>query len=965
MSQQLKFLQLVLPARGFYVGFAVKGSVRRQQAFDTLDALIRWLQLASDHGWHAYFACASFKEKFSNAPGWKLRGEINVESLKFLFLDVDAKETHPKTAKYETREDAWLAGQTFCNNVRLPPPTAVSSGGGAYLLWPLTADLILEQWSLVAMALKAACQNMAFEADHRLTANGAAVLRLPGTVNYKNNRLVEVGDFTGPYDLREFDYLVKEFGKHARPKHIYIGPAIHHREHSPLVAAIANEYGHDPSQPDLIRRGCQIIRSILENPGRFSEPIHYPTAGVFSYATDGREFYKSFLGAEWHDAADYKASQWQARAAGPPLCRHFRDLHPAGCKGCPHESKIDKGEIFSPLFLGRKKVEQDTTKILVGTINGHPWLPEPFKWSATSQLIFLEEDRNGNPLETVVSSYPLYLERIHRTEFGGATWFTFQQYLPQEGWHAITLPANSVFSAHVLPDVALAGGAIREPKLFTRYCHDARDQWVSVNKMQPIYEQFGWKAKNTQFLAGTTLYTAVGQEAAICDQDVIEKSRHIKPQEGGSLRAWVSLINKLTADRKPQVDFAILAGFAAPLMPFFEISEGGTIISLVNRSSGTGKSMVLKMICSIWGQWDGLNQKTIDTHASKGLNMALLGHLPITFDEMANICAKGDPEDLRNFIEIFTGGRDKLRAKQFGGGLQQTPGRWCTLLITSSNYSLVDLLETMKRFVDAPGLRVIEFPVTFPERSDYRLGDEMERELWANAGYAGPVFIQHCMQPEVQHFIKVALRDWTARIWKMGEFKPQHRFWVRALAAIAVAGELATSLGLVPIDPMATVTWAVNELRARAALSAPPKGVAPEQIRATDAVSAFGEYINEHLRDIMICSQSWSPGSRPCPPELRPTGQLLVRYENTAGRLFIPTKEFKTWMTNQGYSFSDAIEAMKNTEIITFYNRLISLGAGTGIPSAPVPCIEWDMKHPAVSQIAREIRSLKNVASES
>jgi Domain of unknown function (DUF927) len=543
---------------------------------------------------------------------------------------------------------------------------------------------------------------------------------------------------------------------------------------------------------------------------------------------------------------------------------------------------------------------------------------------------------------------------VHATETAGKVSYTFKQFLPHHGWRDITIAASHVFGPSGVAELADSGAVVREPKLFLRYVHDALDAWHRSNAMEQLYEQCGWKDQGHAFLVGTRLYDAQGERTVVGSTEVTRRGEWLTPTTNGSARGWTKAANGLFGDGRQAPLFALLCGFAAPLMHWQAAQEGGAVVSLVNRSSGTGKTTTLEAVASIWGDARGLSLTRTDTQVAKGLTLAVLANLPVVFDELALLASSEHPSFLNDFVMMFTNGRDKMRGMQSGQGIAHTQGAWKTLLVTASNASITDLLQSFAG-VDAPAFRVLEFKCEFAPHLDYHAGDALKWQLFENAGWAGDAFMRHLLQPVVLDFARKALAQWTAEIWKSTKFRPEHRFWVRTLGAVAVAGELVRSIGLLNCDPAGLVRWALDELgeHAQSATITRPRDEAGQ---AVAAVEVLGEYLSEHLADTLVVQREWAPGDKTTEPITRPRRNLLVRYELQGGRLVTPLKEFRTWVVRHGYSYRDVLKDLTRAQVLASDRRTVMLGAGTNVASAPTACIEFDMLHPSVSSIARVVK---------
>lgn len=552
----------------------------------------------------------------------------------------------------------------------------------------------------------------------------------------------------------------------------------------------------------------------------------------------------------------------------------------------------------------------------------------------------------------------MYLGGVHATETAGKVSYTFKQFLPHHGWRDITIAAGHVFGAGGVAELADSGAVVREPKLFLRFVHDSLDQWHRDNRMEQQYEQCGWKRDNG-FLVGRHLYTPTGVRPVIGSAEVTTRGQWLIPTADGSLEKWKAAANALFARGRQASLFALLCGFAAPLMRFQAPQEGGAVVSLVNRSSGTGKTTTLEAAASIWGDARGVSITRIDTQVSKGITLGVLANLPVVFDELALLAEAAKPDFLRDFVMMFSNGRDKMRAQQSGQGIIHTQGSWQTILITASNQSITDLLQSFTG-VDAPSFRVLEFKVEFDAHVDYTSGDRLKLQLFENAGWAGDAFMRHLLKPEVLTFAKAALSQWTNEIWKATQFKQAHRFWVRTLGAVAVAGQIVKDLELLEIDPVDIIEWAVNELVDPTRVEPPT----PEEREQHDATTVLSEYLSAHMSDTLVVMRPWTSAERMTEPVTRPRRNLLVRYELAGGRLCTPAREFRQWAVKNGYAYKDIIKDLLKQQIVINERRQVTLGAGTNIASAPTSCIEFDMQHPAVSSIARVVKDPEQATQE-
>ena len=199
-----KFLDTVLSSEGYYCLFSAKPSENKlkQYFFESVNDLCVQADESNKQGYDVYFALATFEEKGS-------RKVDNIKNLRSFFLDLDCGEGKEFTSK----EHAVKQLQTFCRKYKLPTPRLVDSGRGIHVYWFLTEDVPYDKWLPVAEQLKTLCASNNFKADPAVTSDGARILRVPNTHNYKTDPASPVtvlglkSDFV-PVDLEDFTNLL-------------------------------------------------------------------------------------------------------------------------------------------------------------------------------------------------------------------------------------------------------------------------------------------------------------------------------------------------------------------------------------------------------------------------------------------------------------------------------------------------------------------------------------------------------------------------------------------------------------------------------------------------------------------------------------------------------------------------------------------------------------------------------------
>lgn len=943
----LAFLQAVLPVEGHKVAAVIQPSgALRHKFFLSFEEMAAYISTQDGLGLTAYHACASYKVPEMDPRGTPRKDRTlgrthhNVLAAKAFWLDIDYGPQHAKPSSYRDGQDAVEATQSFCRAAGLPAPVFVGSGHGVHVYWPLDAALDAPRWAALAGGLRQLCVRHGLEADAVRTADICSILRTPGTHNRKGSveKIVEAGPLQGPYPLNLFRALHEAQG----PVNATTHPGASSGRRS-LVAAAINVYGSTPdADPALATQACQQLRAVLESEGNVSEPHWYAALGVWKHCVDGEAYaHEASKGYQGYTHAETQTRLERAGEFGPTTCEKFAGVNPQGCQGCPFA-----GTIKSPIQTGRREAR---VAVLPGTdrvVGGDDReasartgaaddirLPQGFGIKGT-RLVFLAEKNDGADGDALISEYPIYLKSVQTGEINGESFSLHLGLdLPNEGHREIVLPSKTFFGSMGVGEIAGRGAVIHDGELFKRYIRLSIDNYNREQKLKMQYEQFGWKGEGA-FLYGTQLYTPTSVTPALGNEEVRLRGQYLRPAPGGSLERWQAAANKLFAKGCEAQAFALLCSFAAPLMRFHSTGEGGAIVSLTNEKSGTGKTTALEAVASVWGREEGLKLTDDDTRVSKGLTLGVLGNLPCTYDELYG----RDPEIIKNFVLMFTNGRDKMRGTQ-NGEIKHTKATWQTILVLASNNSIVDILNSVDG-TDAPSYRVLEFHTDIP-KGIHGKGDELKRALKDNSGYAGDAYLRRLVHPQTMQFVRDGLPAWTQQVWDYTGLSNEHRFWVRTIASVIAAGAVVKGMGLLEFSPQRIANWAMEQVKARKLPLDDPFGV-----RAP--ISILSEFLHEHGNDTLVMPRAYHPALSNLPLR-EPSRALLVRYDYAEGHIYIAETPLRKWLVKKGVNIRSWLDQLREIKIVTRESRRITLGAGTHRASGQTPTIQIDAKHPMLS----------------
>lgn len=911
---------------GLRCGVALKSNSRPQQAFfQTNTELATFLNAASLNGWDAYHACSTYAQPERKAE--------HAHAMQSFWLDVDAGEGKP----YANARAAIEATLTFAHANKLPFPTLVSSGYGVHAYWILDAAIAPGAWLPVALGLKKLCQASGFAAGPERTADAASILRTPGTMNYKRGSVAPVqmmSDFAC-VSYQTLAHLAHE----ARPARA--APA-----QNSLAAAASNIHAEVLADADRIADRCKQLDAMRKTKGLLPEPLWHACMGVLTHCEDGED-----IAHEWSQGdARYSEDETQRKFdlakknTGPTTCARFAALNLDGCAGCLHANNVT-----TPVQLGRAAPQAVQLSAAGPQISGEtlPALPDPFSWLPNGGVGVQTEKKNGEPETTVLCRSPVYLQSAAKGEIRHDDHFyAFRRFLPNDGWETIEIPAATMWGNQGLAQLGGKGILIENGELFRKFVRDSVTDYHTRRKMTMMYEQLGWKDNDTRFLVGDRLYGPDGIEIVTGSGEIKFRIKSLACRPGGSLEAWKTFAHKLFGIGREAQSFAVLAAFGAPLMRFLASDEGGAIISLVSRTSGKGKSTAMAGATTVWGEPDGVQLVNIDTQVAKGITFAAMGQLPIVIDELA----AREPDRAREFVEIFTNGRDKMRGTQ-DGQIRHVAARWQTMLITASNVSLIDTIRAAGGS-DAITYRVLEVPLLNLPAHVHVVGDQLKAGMFANWGYAGDFYMRYLVRPDVLEWAKRHVVKAQQQIIEENKFRAEHRFWARALACCTTAGIMCQQIGLLDFDVKAVLDWVISECRDQVGNI---EESSAEQETAEGVLSAF---LNERVSETLVMSEAWRPNQPTQLPRMKPMHKLTVRYNVNNAQVLIVERELRAYLSKREFMWREFCAELKARNIMTATKRLVNLGAGTDIPSGAVHCAEINVGHPAMNLTAKAVEYL-------
>lgn len=753
MQLPTQFFDAVLPVQGWRVfDFIMPGPPgnRPVAQFDfmpygmnELGGLLDW---GMRKGADVYVAISSYGSSMRTIMQGSRAGEQVVSRKadntlyhRCLRIDVDCGAGKP----YADKAAGWAAIKAFLGKVPLPMPLVVDSGYGLHVYWLFDRDLDTPTWLGMANHLAACMLREGLQVDPTTTVDAARILRVPGTINFKNGQAVPVRQLCMGAPTEPAVYM-QVLGAYALPTSVtgIAGqmPASMRGSASPLSAGL-----HPPYTLRGVLLGCPGVAAMLQSHGAgVSEPLWHATLALIQKADEPIERRERVARALSDGHAGFDEGGFQAKWAQvvgqdyePPTCEKFASLGMPECATCPHRAVIK-----SPCVLGRAQpLPPPPDPALAVPMPTAPLaMPAPPPMlglqSAVTQGIFVitqgmatvqivdgnltsrlcikdgipcvvktepNPDPSKPPTRTLnrIGSYAIIsAERL--LDEGGTLSLTALTFNRQtDGFVRIEFSQNELSDGRSFSRLLNANGvhlnATDVKLLQDKFMPEFLAQLQRLKQANAIAGRCGWTAKFDRFVLGTRVFSANGVE-------------HVRPanapeemeayHEQGNEALWRQAFDLVLASG-PSRQALVALGIAGPLLAF--AGADGVLLNAWSPETGVGKSTLCDAILSIWGAPNKLRKDYRDTAAATFQLAAVSGNMPMVIDEFTNV----DGKDLSNYVYTITQGRERHRLDT-NSKLRSNNNRWCLPFIATSNNSVHDKLQMYRQDAVAEAARVFE-----------------------------------------------------------------------------------------------------------------------------------------------------------------------------------------------------------------------------------------------------------------
>jgi hypothetical protein len=907
-------LKAVLSPEGWYciVGLK-KGGTPKQTFHETLESAEGEIARLLEQQYDTYFACSKYELNTSRTQG-------NAKFIKAFWLDIDCGEGKD----YPDQASGLQALQQFCKSVNLPRPTVVNSGRGLHVYWCLTKTITSAEWKPVADRLKYLCEEYEFYADPARTADSASILRVPETLNFKDDPPKDVS-LMGTAPEVDYETIKSRLGVLVAPPEFELPK----QQLNELTKALANneeKWFRIIMNKTLKGEGCAQLEKIATEQDTVDYNLWRAGLSV-AWACEDRDVAVHKI-SEGHP--DYSPSETVRKAmdtGGPQKCSTFEKYNPGGCDECPH-----KGKIAGPIQLGKKIARASDKDNVIEVPQQEPDLPPttvvipeyPFPYFRGKNGGIYRSNGDGEDPDLVYPHDLYIVKRMHDPQRGEVAWIRL--HLPRDGVREFALPVTDLMSKEKVKErlgwYGVVGGQ-KQMEAISQFMIKFVTELQFKTELEVMRMQYGWTDKDRKFIIGDQEITAEGIRYSPPSSATLQLSEHMQPV--GTLDEWKEVANVYDREGFEPHAFGFFTAFGSPLLKHLNLK--GAVINLINNRSGTGKTTVAQLMHSVYGHPDEQMLIWRDTMNMKLNRLGIMNNLPISCDEVTKMQA----DDFSDFLYAVSQGRARGRMKSQVNEERINNSKWGLICVTTSNASFYDKLGTMAATPDGELMRLIEYQIPENTIITKAEADGLFPKMFLNYGHAGRPYLQWLVG-NLEEAIDM-VKQIQLVIDKKIKFSGRERFW-SGVAACNIAGAMiAKKLGLIDIDVKRVFEWMIKEFSQMRQEIKPP---------TTNQASVIGEFLNEHRGSILVINDAADNRTgMPQLPVVEPKYDLLVRIEPDTKKLFISAKHLRKFCTDNRITLKDALTALASDGV---YEKTVKkrMAKGTKIEGLPTDAFMFD-----------------------
>lgn len=930
MREMLDFLQLICPIAPYYcVGAIGPSTGGRWQNFIHTDfqSMVEQSMALSAANNNTYFALSGFGQGLhQNSKGKTVfRTQSNAVSQKAFWFDIDAGK---QNCKYKSEYEALSALKTFIQTVGLPVPNVVFSGQGLHVYWALNEAIRTQTWERVARLLWSAAVAHQLHVDHSRTRDAASVLRIPGTTNYgKDGKSRPVRWALKAPSVEGTDFL-KVLLAYAEPVQ---APAGHEGSAmlvvppppSALPMPDALQLAGIKKTPFRIVKECEQIKQsgvgtydqwygmmlVMKHCERGEEVVHYLSA------CDSTRYDRATTEAKYRQAVD--------GGAGPCRCDTFNSKVPGVCPNCPYWEKIS-----TPLQLGEapkvaasievpavnpERIGSGLTTVAMNTAKQMqltPYDSRDFTVTPGVGVVYhkreLVSDQGGEPKyitkDIVICEAELYLHSkfIDNTQDEIKANYVFRKRVVGRAEEDIQMGMDVLTQAKMIEWLGNNGALPHHPKFF-KLMGDFMLAYIASlqNKLPEIYvrEYFGWVRdcnrdtgeEEHNFVVGDNLFSKDGVSKIRLNPRAARVAKDF--QQRGSLDEWKEIPKMYRLFDQKFAMLMVCGGFGATFMKFNPGTATNCTYNIWDILGGKGKSNILRLICSIWGDPAKLMKTKNDSYSSRYQFYSVCNNLPVCIDELT----EARDEEVAGLLYDICNGRERTKSNSGGTQIVST-GSWETQSFFTSNRSIYGMMRAYSQQSNATAMRVIEWRCDFEDYSNTEYAPyivDLINKMGKNYGFAGPVFLNYIFSnPKLLDIIPKVAAQWAEKHTKNSD----ERFWMHSIGLNLACGRIAVEAGLLDYDISDLENWVLSimlpTLRRSVRVAKPTGG------------NILNDFFNEHQANILVVKTARRPKHMPdlgsfngMDPYVNkmPIGPVVARIEADTKIAEVSKRAFTKW----------------------------------------------------------------------
>lgn len=920
---EFDLLSAVQPSDGWYAIVGINGKTGVRQEFaETREDADSIIQKFMTQGRDVYFGVAKYKENGK-------RNKANVQALRALWVDLDCGEDKP----YANQAEALTALRKFCAESGLQRPVLVNSGRGIHAYWVLDREVDRGEWEGLAKALRKVCDAHELYADPACF-EAARILRVPGTFNYKVDPPLPVSVMapSQPVSLEELrDCLGVSPSLPAAFEGVDTQPLT-----SMARAVMDNNFEFQFSRILKRKDNCRQLVWLYKNRADLTYDQWFAGLTVANRCVDRDEAIHKM--SEGYPDYDPEETERTARSSeAPARCSTLESVNPGGCKGCPHLNKIK-----SPIVLGRALVESEATTVEGTTTEGTaqqydiPNMPFPYKRGAQGGIYKAGDSDAGEDDIKLLDEDLFVVKRVFDRKVGEEV--ELRLHTPRDGVRHFLVPYAAIGDHQQLRKTLAFEGILINPKAFpfvADYIMRAANVLRRTQDVEMVREQFGWSEDFKSFFIGTRELTAQGERFAPVAEGLKRYAANLGTK--GDFRKWQEVMDVLgTTEGMEGHAFSVLCALGSTLIHM--TGQSGVIVNLVNSRSAQGKTTVLRLAASFWGDpvpgKDHIVAGPEDTYMARIHKAGILNSICPGFDECTNM----SPKEVSSFAYLIPYGSGRDRLKGPSNELRENDTTWQTIALCSANSSFYEALD-MHRPGGTEGekMRVFEYHVPNKKTVPTDVANQLfDHQLKENYGFAGPRFVQYVL--ENYDAVKTMALATQKEIDTQLERLPRERIWSALLACVFTAGEISKTLGLINWDLQPIMRWATKHfLHLRAEL-------APA---ADSDLDILTDFINRNAACILAVESAADGRSGfTAVPRMEPRGELKIRIEPDTKKIYISVKALRRDFGPQGISFKEFKDDLVKRGVCEPKAKTVRLSTGMKADLGSVYCLVFDAAHP-------------------